>query len=73
MCSWINADKRHWNALNAAGSTCLGSRNYSPISQAFAMQTPMIGTPGFRATKYLTPLSNPHESSVVKEGSRERH
>ena len=74
MCSWINADKRHWNALNATGWTCLGSRNCSPISQAFAMQTPTIATPPAhrcRATKLLQPPNNPDESSAAGEGSRE--
>ena len=47
----------------------LGSRSCSPVSQAFAMQTPSAHQS--RPTKSLQPPSNPDESSAAKEGRRE--
>ena len=52
----------------------LGSRDFLPVSQALAMETPMIGTPPahrFRVAKFLQPPSNTHESSAAKERRRE--
>ena len=52
----------------------LGSRDFLPVSQALAMETPVIGTPPahrFRVAKFLQPPSNTHESSAAKERRRE--
>ena len=66
ICSLKNPDETRRYALNATGWTCLGSRNCSPISQAFAMQTQT------RATKFLKPPSNPTNAAPQRRAAGRR-